>query len=56
MTVRIDLIEFQGRIEGSAKTKPESETNETEKAAERERIISRAVTETLAVMRRRGER
>jgi hypothetical protein len=56
MAVNINIIEFRGRLEGSPKAKPESETSETEKAAERERIIAAAVAEAMAVIRRREER
>lgn len=56
MPVQIDTIEFRGRIEGSPKAKPESETSQTQKAAERERIVAAAVAEAMAVMRRREER
>lgn len=56
MPVQIDSIEFRGRIEGSPKTKPESETSQPEKAAERARIVTAAVAEAMAVIRRREER
>ncbi|WP_189799574.1 hypothetical protein [Tateyamaria sp. syn59] len=56
MTVSINLIEFRARLEGSPTPKPESEMSKTEKAAEREKIISAAVAEAMAVMRRREER
>ncbi|WP_305989066.1 hypothetical protein [Roseibium sp. MMSF_3544] len=56
MAVQINLIEFRGRIEGSPKEKPANEMSETEKASERERVISAAVAEAIAVIRRREER
>lgn len=56
MAVQVNLIEFRGRIEGTPKTKPASEMSDTEKAAEREHVISAAVAEAIAVIRRREER
>jgi hypothetical protein len=56
MPVQITTIEFRGRIEGSPRPLPEAESNDTQKAAERERLVAAAVAETLAVMRRREER
>ncbi|MBG6210633.1 hypothetical protein IWQ49_005316 [Labrenzia sp. EL_126] len=56
MAVQINLIEFRGRIEGSPGSKPDNEMSATEKATERERLISAAVSEAVSVIRRREER
>lgn len=56
MPVQITRIDFVGQVKSGPKPTPENEMSKADKAAERERMISDAVAEAMAVLRRREDR